>query len=282
MTRPEDYLRAGQLREALKALEDQIRREPANPKLRIFLFQLLAVMGNWERALTQLNLAKDLDAGAILMAQVSEPAISCERLRVEIFSGKRTPLVFGEPSDWIGLMIQALALSAGGNAAQSQQLREKALEGAPAISGSLEHNGQKIPFEWLADADTRLGPILEAIIEGRYFWVPLAHIRSIQIEAPVDLRDVVWAPATFTWTNGGTGVGFIPSRYVGSDRSEDPAIQLARRTDWIDLGEGVFAGTGQRLLATDAGEYPLLEVRHIWFDDSQESKTAESPGGSIA
>ena len=42
------------------------------------------------------------------------------------------------------------------------------------LRGSL--NGQ--PFEWVADADSRLGPVMEAIINGRYYWVPFARLAS--------------------------------------------------------------------------------------------------------
>lgn len=265
MTRAEDYIRAGQLDEALKSLEEQIRKDPADAKLRIFLFQLLCVMGNWNRAVTQLNVIKEMDAGAILMAQVCSPAIQCEALRAEIFAGNTTPLVLGKPADWVGLMIQANELLAKGKISESNAIREKALELAPASAGKLEHNGQTHEFEWLADADSRLGPILEAIIEGRYFWVPFDHIRSIQIEKPEDLRDLVWAPATFTWANGGSGVGLIPARYAGSEASSEAAIRLARRTDWDQRAENVYTGLGQRLFATDQGEYPLLEIRQINF-----------------
>ena len=268
MTRAEDYIKAGDLGQALKALEDQVRKEPANSKLRVFLFQLLCVTGNWDRAITQMNVAKDMDAGAILMAQVCGPAIQCEMLRAEIFAGKRTPLVLGEPADWVGLMIQANELSGSGKFAESQKLREQALESAPGAPGTLEHNGQRHAFEWLADADTRLGPILEAVIEGRYFWVPMPHIRSIAIDAPEDLRDLVWTPATFTWTNGGTAVGLIPTRYAGSEKVEDAAIRMARKTEWTEQGEGFYTGVGQRLFATDGGEYPLLEVRSISFSEA--------------
>ena len=31
-------------------------------------------------------------------------------------------------------------------------------------------------FAWMADADMRLGPVLEAVINGRYYWVPLVHL----------------------------------------------------------------------------------------------------------
>ena len=49
----------------------------------------------------------------------------------------------------------------------------------------------------------RLGPVCEAIINGRYYWVPFDRLSRIDLEAPVDLRDVVWMPAHFQFANGG-------------------------------------------------------------------------------
>ncbi|MHC4229658.1 MAG: tetratricopeptide repeat protein [Planctomycetota bacterium] len=62
VVKAEELLRSGQLHEALAALESEVRADPANAKLRVFLFQLLCVLGDWERALTQLNTAAELDA----------------------------------------------------------------------------------------------------------------------------------------------------------------------------------------------------------------------------
>ncbi len=155
----EELLRAGQLSEALAALEAEVRTDPSNDKVRVFLFQLLSVMGDWERALNQLNVAAELDAVNLLMAQVCRTALNCEALRAEIFAGKRSPLVFGEPDDWISLLIQANQMIASQKYQASQELRERAFEVAPAIPGSID--GQR--FQWIADADSRLGPVLEAI-----------------------------------------------------------------------------------------------------------------------
>ena len=57
----EESLQEGNLEQALGELQDRIRNDPANAKLRVFLFQLLAVMGEWERALNQLNVLGDMD-----------------------------------------------------------------------------------------------------------------------------------------------------------------------------------------------------------------------------
>ena len=93
----EQALQEGDPQRALKALQEQIRSAPANAKLRVFLFQLLAVLGQWERALNQLTVAGELDASTLAMVQTYREAIQCERLREQVFLGKRAPLLFGEP-----------------------------------------------------------------------------------------------------------------------------------------------------------------------------------------
>jgi type VI secretion system protein ImpE len=98
---------------------------------------------------------------------------------------------------------------------QSQALREQALEAAPASSGRIDGE----PFAWIADADGRLGPMLEIILDGRYSWVPFQHLRRWFWRSRSDLRDLVWAPAHITWANGGEAVAFVPSRYPGSESS---------------------------------------------------------------
>jgi type VI secretion system protein ImpE len=251
----------GQLAPALAALQDQVRKDPANARLRTFLFQLLCVQGQWNRALNQLNVTAEMDAAALPMAQTYREAIQCEALRDEVLAGKRVPVVFGEPQPWVALLFEALKLEAEGEPDAGAMARERAFADAPAIGGAV--NGT--PFEWLADSDTRLGPVLETIINGRYLWVPMMHIARIDIEAPADLRDNVWMPATFTWTNGAATVGFIPTRYSGTvaagTATGDDSLLLARRTEWNDEGHAL----GQRMFATDAGEFALMDVRTIEF-----------------
>jgi type VI secretion system protein ImpE len=254
-----DWLCGGDLEKARSLLQEQLRKDPANAKLRIFLFQLLAVFGQWDRALTQLKVAGELDAGNLAMVQTYRDALSCEALREEIYAGHRSPLIFGQPATWIALLVEALRLTAAGELEQSQQMRDEAFAAAPVTRGSIDGHS----FEWIADADSRLGPVLETIISGRYYWVPFNRIRDIRIEAPADLRDVVWMPAYFTWANGGESVGLIPTRYPGSHASADVQLRLARRTEWADRGAELFVGLGQRMLATDAGEFPIMDARAI-------------------
>lgn len=254
-----ELLKAGKLDECLAALHEEVRADPANAKLRVFLFQVYAVMGEWDRAMTQLNVAAELDPGCLLMAQACRQLLNCEVFRVEVFAGRRGPLVFGQPEEWVGWLVQASSLLASGRLGEAGELRDRAFDAAPATRGSLDGE----PFEWIADADTRLGPILEVVVEGRYYWVPFSGISHLSIEPPVDLRDMLWLPATFRWANAGESAGFILARYPGSEKHSDASVRLARLTLWDTPSGGHALGLGQRMLATDRGEYALTGVRDV-------------------
>ena len=270
----EQALKEGDLETALKQLQSQIRKAPADPKLRVFLFQLLSVLGEWKKALNQLNVAAELDAGALAMAGTYRPALQTAVLRDSVFAGKRDPIVFGEPERWIALLIQALRLSGQGKVEDSQALRSEAFDEAPATAGLIDGES----FEWIADADMRLGPVLEMILDGRYNWVPFQHIRCIRFEEPSDLRDLVWTPAQVTWSNGGASVALIPTRYPSSECSDDASIRLARRIDWLEHNAGLFVGRGQRMLTTDQGEYPILGVRKISLQQTDSPAAGTNDG----
>jgi len=255
----DELIKDGQLDQALAALKDTVRSDPADWTQRVFLFQLLSVCGDWESALGQLNIAADMNSECQLLAQMYRPVLSAEALRAEIFKGQKKPLFLGEPDEWLVWLTHALSLFADSKLSATKDLRNRAFEAAPATSGEI--NGE--PFEWIADADSRLGPVIEAVIDGKYYWVPFTNIRDIRIEKPQDLRDTIWIKAYFTWVNEGQSAGLIPVRYTYSESSSDDAVKLSRKTDWIDHGDDLYTGLGQRMFATDSGDYSLLEVRRI-------------------
>src|SRR6516165_2453997 len=161
----EQSLKGGDPVAALAHLQEQVRARPADPRLRIFLFQLLCVTGQWDRALTQLGVASNLDPEALAMAQTYGDAVRCEGVRDEVFAGRKSPLIFGEPE-------------------RAAELHALAFDAAPASRGNVDGR----PFEWISDADSRIGPVLEAVINGRYYWVPFSRLIKIEFEPPEDLR----------------------------------------------------------------------------------------------
>jgi type VI secretion system protein ImpE len=264
MAPAEQSFRSGDLAACLTELQAEVRQNPADPKRRIFLAQLLMVLGQWDRAVTQLNLVGDMDSSALPMSRAYRSAIECELFRRQVFAGERSPLVFGDPEPWIALLLSAFSLEANGRSGEAAAVRAQALEDAPATAGTL--NGGA--FEWIADADGRLGPVLEVLLNGSYYWIPMQRIARITIDPPADARDLVWTPAQFTWTNQGEAIGFIPTRYPGSEAVDDDQVRLARKTEWIESGPDNYRGLGQRLLATDIAEYGLLEAREIVLKQS--------------
>lgn len=263
MSSAEELFRGGDLKGCLAELQNDVRRRPADPKLRIFLAQLLMVTGDWDRAINQLSVAAELDAAVLPMKHTYTAAIQCERLRAAVFAGDKSPLVLGDPPPWIALLLQGVALGGKGKSREAQELRARALEDAPATSGTMNGTG----FEWIADADSRLGPVLEVLLNGAYYWVPFSRIRHIEFEKPADVRDLVWISARFTWSNDGQAMGLIPVRYPGSAHAGEDTLRLARKTLWTEISEGEFAGLGQRVLTTNSDELGLLDVREITLDD---------------
>lgn len=259
MPTAQELIAAGDPQGALQALQQQVRAQASDVKLRIFLFQLLCVLGQWQRALNQLQVCGELDAGTLAMVNTYKPALQCEAVREAVFAGKTLPHVFGQPQAWVALLAQALQADAAGDAAAAARLRAQAFDDAPVSAGRLD--GQ--PFDWIADADSRLGPVLEAVINGRYCWVPFVALSKVSFSAPEDLRDLVWTPTQLTFANGGESVALVPTRYAGTAAQPEAALQMARRTEWLALADGQYRGLGQRVLATDAAEPGVLEIRDI-------------------
>jgi type VI secretion system protein ImpE len=168
-------------------------------------------------------------------------------------------MVFGQPDAWLAMLIEAMLTEARGDAELASRLRADALTQSPASAGTIDGK----PFAWIADADSRLGPVLEVIINGRYYWLPFENLSEVTIEAPADLRDLVWMPAHFTLANGGESVGLIPTRYPGSEEADDAQLALARKTVWKQMDAENYHGLGQRLLTTDADDMPLMDIRSI-------------------
>lgn len=243
----------------LARLQGEVRAHADDAKLRTYLFQLLVVMGQWQRALGQLQVVAQLSAAALPMAQTYREAIRAEAFRAEVFAGRRRPSVLGEPPEWIGLLLESLGEFARGNGAAAESLRSRAFDAAPALAGSIDGK----PFEWIADADPRFGPVVEAIVDGKYVWVPFERLAALRVEAPTDLRDLVWVSAELQLSTGARQVALIPTRYPGTEAAADDALRLARLTTWTAAGPETQIGLGQRMWATDDGEFALLDSREI-------------------
>ncbi|WP_374945114.1 type VI secretion system accessory protein TagJ [Sphingomonas sp.] len=253
----QSLLRSGDIAGARSALAGELRRSPADVNLRQFFWQLLAVAGEWDKAEQQLRTLALAEPKAMMMGGVYNQVLGAMKTRAAVMAGttRGTSLVGSEP--WVEALLDALQASGqgGGDAAD---LSEAALADAPATAGTMDGEA----FAWIADADLRFGPMLEAVIGEHYGFVPFAACKRLKVSEPVDLRDTVWLPVEIETKSGQTSMAFVPVLYPGTERTGDNELMLARRTDWVEQG-GAEVGLGQRLITSDGPENGILALRDI-------------------
>jgi len=261
MPEADQLLRAGDLDGARSALVEVVRKEPANEQARMFLFQLLALTGDWDKARKHLDILAQLSGEAQMLAAAYGQAIVAEAEREAVFAGKARARQH-VASDWAEGILDAIELLAKGEAAAAVEARDAAFDQAPDTPGAVD--GER--FDWLANADARFGPSFEAIIGGRYGLQPFDQVARIESEGPVDLRDLVWYPVQIAFKSGQSVAAFLPARYPGTGSGASADELLARTTSWSEspIGE---VGRGQQLWTPSSGEdHGLLGIRNVTFD----------------
>jgi type VI secretion system protein ImpE len=232
---------AGQLNEAVKALNAEVRDNPTDVQRRTFLFELLCFAGEYDRAEKQLNVLAQSNNKAELGAVLYHSALHGMRTRQDLFDKKDFPAGKAEQRDFAGTL-----------------------------------DGQ--PFEWIEDADPRIGPRLELFAAGAYLWIGFEHIVSIETEKPTRLRDLLWCPALVrtgpSFKDTELGEVLIPVLYPGSSKDSDDAVRLGRATHWADQEGADPLPLGQKMFIVDGEEYPLLEIRKIEFTQAEAAESA--------
>jgi type VI secretion system protein ImpE len=216
------------LTEAIQAISAEVRDHPTDVRRRTFLFELLCFAGDFGRAEKHLNVLAEGGPDAATGVLVYRAALHAEKMRTDLFSRREYPVVAD----------------------------------APPISGTW--NGQ--PFESIEDSDPRVGPRLEIYAAGQCMWLPLAHIASLQMEAPKRLRDLLWAPTIVRTGEAfkGTELGelLVPTLFALSSRHPDDAVKLGRATVWAEE-DGEPVPYGQKTMLVDGEEMPILELREL-------------------
>lgn len=260
MSNADDCLRSGDLDGARAALVDHLKAHPADPGGRMFLFQLLALAGDWDKARLHLNALAKLTPEAQMLSVVYNQAIEAEAVRAAVHTGKeRATVIRGA---WAEGLADALQHYATGDRAAGDEARDQALDQAPDTPGAMD--GTR--FDWISDADSRFGPTFEAILHGRYGLIAFSEVERITSEGPKDLRDMIWYPVQIAFREGQSVAALLPARYPGSEASSDPMARLGRTTVWSE-GAGGDTAHGQHLLALSSGEErDLLSLRSLVFD----------------
>ena len=192
--------------------------------------------------------------------------------RQELADGVRRARPVARAADRVAAAAGRRATPALAEDLRRARLRRRAGRRRASIDGQ--------PFEWIADADSRLGPVLEAASTAATTGCRSRAWRRSTFEAPEDLRDCVWMPAHLHVRQRRR------DRRADSDplsrarrRASDGAICLARKTDW--------AGRWRRALARPRPARPRHRRRRARPDggahrSSSTTRRSRCRGGVVA
>ena len=250
----------GQLSLAIGQVKESLKDTPEDISTRLFFFELLCLAGELDQGGEQLDHVGDQYGAMRPAVETCFQVLAAEKARRAFFEAQGEPHFLTAPPEYAALHIEALKEK---RCSRASELLERALDLQPALAGEVD--GQV--FEEFGDADVFLGPFLEVFTDRKYVWLPFEQIRWIEIIRPVESRDRIWARAKVHASGGSLGEVRLPVIYPGSSGHHDEAMKLGRLTDWIDLGEGLSRGIGQRLFLIDGQEIPMLEIEEINFSE---------------
>lgn len=261
MLNADELFVSGDIQGARAELIKQVRSEPGSVPVRMFLFQLFSLTGEWKRAKAQLETLAKLDPEMHMLSVAYSQCIEAELQRESVFEGS-SDMPFLSKADWGPELAENLKAVFDNADSASQNLLEFQ-NNLPNCKGAANND---IEFDWLSNADPRFGPATEAIISGRYGLIPFSDLEVLEIHKPIDLRDTIWAQAEFGLRNGAKISGFIPVRYPGSQTSEDSAVVLGKTTVWTE-DNGLETALGHVMLAmSDGTDHSLLSFEKISFE----------------
>ncbi len=249
-------LRAGRLADAVAAAQAAVRKAPTDLGARILLAELLALSGNLERADVILDAASAVDPSATMVAAEFRQLIRADMARRQLFRDGRVPEFLADPTEAQRLQLAALVSYRAGAFAESARLAQLAEAARPHVAG--DHDGT--PFDDLRDVDDLLAGTCEVLTTtGKYFWIPIERIVSVEFHPPRRPRDLLWRRASMTVSEGPDGDVYIPVVYTSEDELTD-VQRLGRETDWVQADGGPVRGVGQRVFLVGEEGVGIMEL----------------------
>jgi type VI secretion system protein ImpE len=248
---------AGDLQGAIDAQIQVVKATPADTRARTFLFELYSFAGLWDKADKQLEVLGVQKAQAAWGVSVYQNIVAAEQTRVKVFRDAAKPETFIDPPPFLQLHLDAIAKLRLGDEAAAMQLLEQSAAQQAEVKGEI--NGTAVTG--LKNADELIAPFLEVIMMKDYVWVPWQQVKSLSIMPPNAPRDLIWAAAKLTLTDGVQRSCYLPTLYVNSSQSEKNDAKLGRLTDWATTENGPVRGVGQHLLVAGDADFGLLDVR---------------------
>ncbi len=262
----EALLKQNNLSEALSDLKKSVASAPSDAEKRWFLFQLFCFTSEYERAQEQLKLAAQLDDSFQSTFLIYSRVVASEIFREKVVvSAEETPLILGEPEEWLAKLFEANRMLEKNNLEAATQLRTEVYESQKVNSGKCND----IPFEWICDQDSRFAGNIECFLNGKYYWLSLSQVKELTLVSESEPRaylDLLYPKAKLVLRTEAELDVILFARYPGHYSPESPELAMNRLTEWNDLNDYNILGRGQRMFCADSGDFPLLELTKLSFD----------------
>ena len=243
MSDPYECFQAGQLSEAVTAATEVVRNRPSDIAARSLLAELLCFAGDLERADKQLDAVGEVDSDAAVGGSLLRHLVRSELCRREVYEAGRVPEFLTQPDSALQSRLQALISLRDGDAPQAAEHVTAAREQEAVVSGEYDGNA----FSGMTDLDDLLGSTLEVYTAtGKYYWLSLSQIVSLEMKPVQHLSDQLWRSADIETVGDVSGHVHVPALYYGSHSAEDQRLCIGRATDWQERHAGLICGVGQR------------------------------------
>jgi type VI secretion system protein ImpE len=253
-------LRGGKLEGAIEHLNGEVKRNPTAIDRRAQLAELLCIAGNLERADTVLNAITDIDPGAMVGVALFRQLVRAAQARLQFFGEGRLPEFVVKPDEVIEIELRATIALRERDWGELAKLVAQREEGRRAVAGTADGEA----FDDFRDLDDLAAAHIEVFTPtGKYFWIPVSAIESIELRKPESMRDLLWRRVLLSVADGPDGEVFLPTIYAASEMSA--AQRLGHVTDFESPAERVSLGKGLRTFLVGEGSKTIRELGRINF-----------------
>jgi type VI secretion system protein ImpE len=277
--RPQDHYQAGRLQEAVAAATEAVRLCPTDQASRGFLTELLCFAGELERADRQLEVLAQQGPESAVGIALFRQLVRAEQARQQFYAEGRVPEFLEPPSPWLRLHLEASIHVRNGEPAEAARLLAEAEGQRPKVAGTCDGR----PFTDLRDLDDLTACFFEVLTStGKYYWVPVERVESLEFSPPRRARDLLWRRARMIVRGGPDGEVFLPALYAGASAEADDRLRLGRMTEWRG-GDGLpVRGAGQRTFLVGGDDRPILELQALTIDQPAAAPAGPAEGSGAA
>jgi type VI secretion system protein ImpE len=261
-TAVQNHLRTGELNEAIAVMNSEVKQNPTDVDRRAILAELLCFAGNLERADSILDSINAIDSRAAIGVALFRQLVRGEQARQQFVTDGRLPEFLKKPEGAVELELRASVALRDGAKDEAAKLLAEADAARPVAAGTADGE----PFDDFRDLDDPSAAHFEVLTStGKYYWIPVISVKTIEFRKPERRRDLLWRRALMTVSDGPDGEVFLPAIYSSRSKDIEAQYRLGHATDFIGEGNGPQLGVGLRSFLIGDDSKTIHELSRIEF-----------------